>query len=154
MVDSSIQRKIYIEGAKLKLYVNDLKKQLEQLQHAPFWDRNPYIRSNQAKKHLQALNQSVEQCVDALLSYTALLSTSGLCAKKELHAYFFMYDFLFQFHDDIIRQEYAHRLLTRDVELTSRFHEFFRYSEQFIANQEKKYKILANDETEMLYNKR
>ena len=92
--------------------------------------------------------------VDALLSYTALLSTSGLCAKKELHAYFFMYDFLFQFHDDIIRQEYAHRLLTRDVELTSRFYEFFRYSEQFIANQEKKYKILANDETEMLYNKR
>ena len=124
------------------------------MQHAPFWDRNPYIRSNQAKKHLQALNQSVEQCVDALLSYTALLSTSGLCAKKELHAYFFMYDFLFQFHDDIIRQEYAHRLLTRDVELTSRFHEFFGYSEQFIANQEKKYKILANDETEMLYNKR
>ena len=153
-MDSSIQRKIYIEGAKLKLYVNDLKKQLEQLQHAPFWDRNPYIRSNQAKKHLQALNQSVEQCVDALLSYTALLSTSGLCAKKELHAYFFMYDFLFQFHDDIIRQEYAHRLLTRDVELTSRFYEFFRYSEQFIANQAKKYKILANDETEMLYNKR
>ena len=49
---------------------------------------------------------------------------------------------------------HIYRLLTRDVELTSRFYEFFRYSEQFIANQEKKYKILANDETEMLYNKR
>ena len=114
----------------------------------------PSVSYTHLDVYKRQLNQSVEQCVDALLSYTALLSTSGLCAKKELHAYFFMYDFLFQFHDDIIRQEYAHRLLTRDVELTSRFHEFFRYSEQFIANQEKKYKILANDETEMLYNKR
>lgn len=137
MMEATIKRQVHLEGAKLSLYVKTMKQQLEVLQHAPLWDRNPYIRSTQAKKNLKALKESVEQCVDVLLSYTALLSANQICDKKELHAYFFVYDFLFQFHDDIMRQEYAHRLLLRDVELTSRFYEFFRYSEQFIVQQEK-----------------
>ena len=138
------KRALLLEASKLTLYVKSLRQSLITLQHAPLWDRNPYIRSANAKQHLKALQEDIAQCVDSLLCFGAMLEKAHVCDSKELHAYFFVYEFLFAFKDDILKQEYAHRLFIRDVELTTKFYKFFDYSKLFIEKQEARINALQS----------
>lgn len=117
---------------ELYIYVLQLKQSVEQCQHASLLHRNPYVRSHQAKENLKAIEENVQSCVDTILNYVAVLAKYHLCERTQLNAYFFIYQFLFDFHDGIKKQELEHRILIRDVEITSRFHRFFVYTLDFI----------------------
>lgn len=125
-------------GDELAIYVLQMRQNLEAVQHASLWDRNPYWRSKRAKDHLKTLENSVDQCVTTILHYTAALAKQHIASSMELKGYFFMYDFLFRFHDGIIRQELEHCILTKDIEITAKFYQFFEQSDAFIRLQKQK----------------
>lgn len=122
---------------ELHIYVLQLKQSVEQCQHASLLNRNPYVRSHQAKENLKAIEDNVHSCVDTILNYVAVLAKYHICDRTQLNEFFFIYQFLFDFHDGIKKQELEHRLFIRDVEITSRFHRFFDYTLDFLQSNPK-----------------
>lgn len=135
-------RKIRLEGAKLSLYIDEMKKNLLNIQSLSWFERNPYIHSYNANKYLKELEVFINECTKCIMSYTAYLSCYQICSKEELQAYSYIYMFLFQFRDPILKQECIHCILIKKKNIISKFYEFFSYSEQFIKKQNKKLDVI------------
>ncbi len=131
-------RMLELDGAKLLLYVGEIKKILLEIQDAPWWERNPYIHSSKINKKLKQLELLVFDCIHTLISYTSHLSKFQICTEEELYAYYFQYSFLFQFRDPVIKQEYIYQILIKDKKLLSKFSNFCIYSNQFVKKQNQK----------------
>lgn len=121
------QERTYITKIKKELQASvlEVKHSLVACQHASLLDRNPYLRTSKAKKNVTQLEQSIHRCLDALLQFSAVLAKYELCERQKMHSYFFTYQFLFDFHDGIKKQELIHQILIKNIELTSHFYTFF-----------------------------
>lgn len=109
----------------LSIYVIQLRQNLERVQQASLKDRNPYWHTKTAKENIKALEDSVAQCITAILHYTAALAKYQQKDAMELKAYFLTYHFLFQFQDDIKKHEIIHHILIKDSIVTANFYRFF-----------------------------
>lgn len=124
------------KGHILDIYVQVLEQNVKTVCEASFADRNPYFRSKRAKQNLQALVDTLQQCQDAIVLYMAALANVQLCSKQEQYAYYMIYQFLFDFHDDIKKQEWMHLLLIRDASCRKMFEIFIAYTQAFIKKRE------------------
>lgn len=135
-------RILKLDGAKLLLYVGEIKKILTEIQSAPWWERNPYIHSSKMNKQLLQLESLILDCIYTIISYTSHLSKCQICKDDELQAYYFQYSFLFQFRDPIVKQEYIHQILIKDVKILSKFNNLYIYSNQFVKKQNQKLDVI------------
>lgn len=133
------------KGALLKIYIQALKQNIKILTQASLFHRNPYFRSRLAKQHMQAVLDAIQHCQDTIFLYMASLAKLQLCSKCEIHAYFFVYQFLFNFQDDIKKQECMHMLFIRNSLLLEEFDTFMIYTKEFISMQEAKIKELSKE---------
>lgn len=123
-------------GNLLSIYVIQLRQNLERVQQANLKDRNPYWHTKTAKDNIKALEDSVAQCITAILHYTAVLAKYKQRDAMELKAYFLSYNFLFQFQDDIKKHEIIHHIFIKDAIVTANFYRFFDQTMIFVQKQE------------------
>lgn len=136
MEDIKSYQEVLNKGRVLKVYIQELKQNVETVCQASFIHRNPYIRTRRAKQHIQALFDAIQHCQDSIFLYIAELAKLEVCQKQEINAYFFIYRFLFDFQDDIKKQEWLHLLMIRNVTCMEKFKTFISYSMSFIQQQE------------------
>lgn len=125
-------------GNLLRLYVQQFQANIDHTQQASLLHRNPYLHSRKAKENLKMIQDSCSQCLDTIFLYVALLAKEHLCDKKELREFFFQYEVLFGFQEDVKKFELQHLLLIKDQELTAKLYKFILYTEYFICLQEDK----------------
>ena len=135
-------RKIVLEGAKLELLIHQLEDVVHAITQASWVKRNPYIHSRMITKKLKEFDCQLEACIEQIVKYTGLVASKGISKEKELLAYYYVYEFLFSFHDEIRRQENIHLLLIRNASILAQFERFFEYSKRFIDYQSQKMTIL------------
>lgn len=128
---------VLCKGAVLRIYVQTLKQNLNAVCEAEIIHRIPYFRTKKAKQNLQALIDSLQHCQDAIFLYLAALAKTQLCVKQEQTAYFMIYRFLFDFHDEILKQEWLHLLLIKDDSSMKTVERFITYTEEFVKRQER-----------------
>lgn len=95
--------------------------------------RNPYWHSKKTKQCLAAIYASIDRSIEAILLFTAAyvkLKNSEI----RLQAYYETYQFLFDFHDDIKKYEYEHRILIRDQDMLAKFKKLLYQSEYLLAD--------------------
>lgn len=97
--------------------------------------RNPYLRSPSMKKKLQALHEAIVVVIqDILINCADMAKVEG--SRGLLQGYYGTYAFLFGFHEDITKEEYDHRILTRDPLLLAQFQKLFLQSESVVKRME------------------
>lgn len=140
-MDAMLQRNILLRGSSLSVLTKALEQTIMHLIQEPWYRRNPYIHSSKVKCLIEEMDDLIEQIIHTILDYSALLGKACICEDKELHAYYYVYQFLFSFQDEIRRQENIHLLLIRNASLIEQFEHFFNYTKRFVDYQSQK---LAN----------
>lgn len=125
-------------GQLLRLYVQQLKANIEHTQKAGMIHRNPYLHSRKAKENLKMVQDSAGQCLETIFLYVASLAREGICDKSELNEFFFQYEILFGFQENVKKYELQHLILMKDQVFTAKLYKFILYSEYFINRQEQK----------------
>ena len=112
----------------LHLYLLELKNMdaLNVLQ------RNPYIRSKAAKLVLQEVSESMQHCLDAQLVFLASVSRLQLSDEAGLKGVRGASQILFDFQDEILRQEILHQLLLKEETLQHRLQQFMTVNEHLL----------------------
>lgn len=92
----------------LHLYLLELKNTLKKVDALNVLQRNPYIRSKAAKLVLQEVSESMQHCLDAQLVFLASVSRLQLSDEAGLKGVRGASQILFDFQDEILRQEILH----------------------------------------------
>ena len=125
----------------LQLYILELKGCLKKVEELPVLQRNalnvlqrnPYIRSKAAKLVLQEVSESMQHCLDAQLVFLASMSRLQLCDEAALKGVHGASQILYDFQDEILRQEILHQLLLRERTVQNRLLQFMTVSERLLS---------------------
>ncbi|MEG0329512.1 MAG: hypothetical protein RR624_03675 [Longicatena sp.] len=131
MVSEAIEK-----GNRLLKEINTLLSYINILTQGNFLERNPYWHSTKTKKVLVAIHESVNRSIEDIFLFSACV-TKLENQHERLLAYFETYAFLFDFYDDIKRQEMDHRLLMKDQTLLTKFNELAYSSEYYVQELER-----------------
>ena len=99
----------------LHLYLLELKNTLKKMDALNVLQRNPYIRSKAAKLVLQEVSESMQLSDEAGLK--------GVRGASQI---------LFDFQDEILRQEILHQLLLKEETLQHRLQQFMTVNEHLL----------------------
>ena len=117
----------------LHLYLLELKNTLKKVDALNVLQRNPYIRSKAAKLVLQEVSESMQHCLDAQLVFLASMSRLQLCDEAALKGVHGASQILYDFQDEILRQEILHQLLLRERTVQNRLLQFMTVSERLLS---------------------
>lgn len=116
----------------LHIYVLELKTCLKRIDDLHMLQRNPYLRTRAAKQALNDVCDSMQHCLDAVLVFMASVSRLQLCDAAAIRGYHGACQILFDFQDDIMRQEILHQLLLKEKTVRQRLEQFMTVSEHLL----------------------
>ncbi|MCB7430100.1 hypothetical protein LI224_17420, partial [Erysipelatoclostridium ramosum] len=90
-----------------------MKGCLKKVEELPVFQRNPYLRTRAARLALQNVSGSMQHCLDAQLVFLASVSRLQLCDEAALKGGHGASQILYDFQDEVLRQEILHQLLLR-----------------------------------------
>ena len=137
-MEEQVEKTLILKGSTLKVYAHALHETYLRIVDEPWYKRNPYLRSASMKRRIEEMDDLIMQLISILLDYSALLSKSKVCKEKELGAYYYVYQFLFSYQDELKRQENIHLLLIKSASLMEQFEHFFDYTNRFVDYQSQK----------------
>lgn len=117
----------------LQLYILELKGCLKKVEELPVLQRNPYLRTRAARLALQDVSDSMQHCLDAQLVFLASMSRLQLCDEAALKGVHGARQILYDFQDEILRQEILHQLLLRERTVQNRLLQFMTVSECLLS---------------------
>lgn len=116
----------------LQLYILELKGCLKKVEELPVLQRNPYLRTRAARLALQDVSDSMQHCLDAQLVFLASMSRLQLCDEAALKGVHGASQILYDFQDEILRQEILHQLLLKEETLQHRLQQFLTVNEHLL----------------------
>ncbi len=116
----------------LQLSILELKSCLKKVEELPVFQRNPYLRTRAARLALQNVSGSMQHCLDAQLVFLASVSRLQLCDEAALKGVHGASQILYDFQDEVLRQEILHQLLLRGKTVQNRLLQFMTVSERLL----------------------
>ena len=116
----------------LQLSILELKSCLKKVEELPVFQRNPYLRTRAARLALQNVSGSMQYCLDAQLVFLASVSRLQLCDEAALKGVHGASQILYDFQDEVLRQEILHQLLLREKTVQNRLLQFMTVSERLL----------------------
>lgn len=116
----------------LQLSILELKSCLKKVEELPVFQRNPYLRTRAARLTLQNVSGSMQHCLDAQLVFLASVSRLQLCDEAALKGVHGASQILYDFQDEVLRQEILHQLLLREKTVQNRLLQFMTVSERLL----------------------
>ncbi|MFR5527560.1 MAG: hypothetical protein ACLTJG_22000, partial [[Clostridium] innocuum] len=104
----------------------------EKVEELPVFQRNPYLRTRAARLALQNVSGSMQHCLDAQLVFLASVSRLQLCDEAALKGVHGASQILYDFQDEVLRQEILHQLLLREKTVQNRLLQFMTVSERLL----------------------